>query len=211
MPERRPLPRLLAVSDRRSLTIPWKSWLAALAAAGIDGLQVREKDLADRAVCDLAAVARAALPAAWVAVNGRADVALAAGADGVHLPADAVPLRALRQRFGTALALGKSTHAQAEVEAARAEGADYVTFGPVFATPSKAAHGPPLGVEALRRAAAAGIPVFALGGVSAERLPEVAAAGAAGAAGIGMFADPAGLAGLAARAREAFASSVGAP
>lgn len=204
MPDRRPLPRLIAVSDRRALPIGWEPWLAALAAAAIDGLQVREKDLADRALCELAAQARSALPAASLIVNGRADVALAAGADGTHLPADGVPLRRLRERFGDALLLGKSTHDLAEVEAAREQGADYVTFGPVFATPSKEAHGPPLGLEALRRATAAEIPVYALGGVSAERLADVAAAGAAGAAGIRMFFDPAGLPALAARGRALF-------
>jgi thiamine-phosphate pyrophosphorylase len=182
----------------------WEPWLAALAAAAIDGLQVREKDLPDRALYELAAHARSALPAASLTVNGRADLALAAGADGAHLPADGVPLRRLRERFGDGLLLGKSTHAVAEVEAAREQGADYVTFGPVFSTSSKEAHGPPLGLEALRRAAAAEIPVYALGGVSAERLAEVAAAGAAGAAGIRMFFDPAGLPALASRAHALF-------
>ena len=79
---------------------------------------------------------------------------------------------------------------------------DYVTFGPVWETPGK---GAPLGTAALARAAAAGVPVYALGGVTLERLGELAAAGAAGAAAIRMFQPPADLAGLARIAREAFA------
>jgi thiamine-phosphate pyrophosphorylase len=204
VPERRSLPRLIAVSDRASLAVTWEDWLAALAEAAVDGLQVREKALADREVHALAARARTALPAACLTVNGRADLALAAGADGAHLPADGVPLARLRERFGEALVLGKSTHRVVEVEAARDAGADYVTFGPVFATPSKAAFGEPVGIAALRDAVAVGIPVYALGGVTEQRLEEVAAAGAAGAAGIRMFADPARLPAVAALARRVF-------
>lgn len=163
-------------------------WFAALAAAGVDALQLREKHLDDLDLWRLARSARAAFPRpAVLLVNGRADVALAAGAEGVHLPAEGVPAAALRARFGGGLLIGVSTHRLEEVERARRDGADYVVFGPVYETPAKAAHGAPAGTRVLARAAALGIPVYALGGVTLDRFDEVAAAGAAGIAGIRLF------------------------
>jgi thiamine-phosphate pyrophosphorylase len=191
--------RMLAISDRRSLGKAWDgglpSWLAALARAGVEGVELREKVLDDAELLDLARSARATLGAIPLLVNGRVDVALAAGAAGVHLPADGVPVAAVRRRFGRAVAIGRSTHRLDEVAAAREDGADYVTFGPVFATPGK---GPPAGLEALAAAARLGLPILALGGITLERLPEVAAAGAAGIAAIRLFQDPARLPAVAA-------------
>ncbi len=193
---------LLAISDRKTLPLPFEDWLRALAAAGIGAVQLREKDLADRALYDLARRARAALPPpVRLLINGRVDVALAAGADGVHLPADGVPVAALRRRFGGGMLIGRSTHRLDEVERARDEGADYVTFGPVYATPGK---GPPAGVEALGRAAAAGIAVYALGGVTLEAFAELAGAGAAGIAAIRLFQETSQLARVARAAGEHF-------
>ena len=193
---------LLAISDRASLAIPMVDWLRALGAAGIGAVQLREKDLDDRDLYDLARLARTALPPATrLLVNGRLDVALAAGADGVHLPADGVPVKALRARFGREVLIGRSTHTLEEVERARDEGADYVTFGPVFATPGK---GEPVGLEALAHAATAGVPVLALGGVTLERLRSLAGAGAAGIAAIRLFQSPASLTEVARTAREVF-------
>lgn len=181
---------LLAISDRASL--PLATWLARLAGAGFDGaVQIREKDLDDRAVYELAREARAVLlPPAVVLVNGRVDLALAAGADGAHLPADGVPVAALRRRFGPGVLLGVSTHSVEEVERALENGADYATFGPVWPTPAKERYGPPRGTGELARAARVGIPVYALGGVMLSRFGEVAAAGAAGVAGIRLFQGP---------------------
>jgi thiamine-phosphate pyrophosphorylase len=176
---------LLAISDRAGIDIPFSEWLARLVAAGVGAVQVREKDLDDRAVYELARQARAVLPT--VLVNGRMDLALAACADGAHLPADGVPVAALRRRFGPDVLLGVSTHSVEEVERARRDGADYVTFGPVWPTPSKERYGPPLGIGELARAARVGIPVYALGGVMLSRFGEAAAAGAAGVAGIRLF------------------------
>ncbi len=187
---------LLAISDLASLTEPWEDWLRRLAAAGVRALQVREKSRSDRAVLELTRQARAGLPRTTaVLVNGRIDIALAAGADGVHLPADGVPLEALRRRFGPGVLLGRSTHRVDEVERALQEGADYVTFGPVYETPSKRGYGPPPGLGELARAAKIPLPVYALGGVTLSRFGEVAEAGAAGAAGIRLF-QTAGIAGL---------------
>jgi len=177
-------------------------WLAALSRAGIGAVQIREKDLDDRDLYDLTRLARTALPSSIrLLVNGRIDVALAAGADGVHLPADGVPVRALRARFGNGVLIGRSTHTVEEVERARDEGADYVTFGPVFATPGK---GLPVGLAGLARAAAAGVPVFALGGVTLERFGDLAGAGAAGVAAIRLFQSMQNLTEVARAAREVF-------
>jgi thiamine-phosphate pyrophosphorylase len=205
--------RLLAVSDRTSLCAKrgeedLAPWIRELAAAGVTGLQLREKDLDDRALYGLTRVARSVFPPpGLLLVNGRLDVALAAGADGVHLPADGVPVAALRQRFGPRPLLGRSTHRIEEVEAALMAGADYVTFGPVYPIPGKAAYGEPPGLAGLARAAALGIPVYALGGITLERLGEVAAAGAAGAAGIRLFQEVSRLPELVRAAALTFAST----
>jgi thiamine-phosphate pyrophosphorylase len=204
----RPTFRLLAISQLATLGREPVGWFRELAAAGVDGVQIREKDLDDRALLDLARLARAELtpPEGTTAllVNGRLDVALAAGAAGAHLPAAGVPLAALRQRFGAGVLLGRSTHSLEEVERARRDGADYVTFGPVYATPGKAGYGPPAGLERLAAAARLRIPVYALGGVTLSRFGEVAAAGVAGVAAIRLFQDPVELQAAARAAREIF-------
>jgi thiamine-phosphate pyrophosphorylase len=198
---------LLAISDRTSpgAGTGLADWLRALGEArfeGIGAVQLREKDLDDRALLELARAARAALPPAIpLLVNGRLDVALAAGAEGVHLPADGVPVAPLRARFGSGILIGRSTHSVAEVERARDEGADYVTFGPVWETPGK---GAPVGTGELARAVAAGVPVYALGGVTLERFGELAAAGAAGVAAIRLFERTADLPEVTRMARELF-------
>lgn len=193
---------LLAISDRTTLRLPMSDWLHALAAAGIGIVQLREKDLGDRDLYELAGLARAALPPPIrLVVNGRVDIALAAGADGVHLPADGVPVAAVRARFGPGVLIGCSTHRIEEVEQSRGDGADYVTFGPVYDSPGK---GPPTGLSELRRAAAAGVPVYALGGVTLERFRELAGAGAAGVAAIRLFQTTANLNQVARAASEHF-------
>jgi thiamine-phosphate pyrophosphorylase len=198
--------RLLAISDRASLPEAGLApWLAALAAAGVDAVQIREKDLDDRSLYGLTRLARSALPPGTrLLVNGRVDIALAAGADGAHLPADGPPLAALRQRFGPGVLLGLSTHRVEEVGQALSDGADYVTFGPVWPTPSKARFGPPLGTGELARAAAVGIPVYALGGVTLDRFGKAASAGAAGIAGIQLFQAPSDLGEVVREARRCF-------
>lgn len=197
--------RLLAISDRASLPGELSAWFRELGRAGVNALQIREKDLDDRSVYGLVRLARSVLPhGVRLLVNGRVDLALAAGGDGAHLPADGVPLAPLRRRFGSGVLLGRSTHSVEEVEQALEEGADYVTFGPVYPTPSKERYGPPVGIEALARAAAVGVPVYALGGVTLVRFAEVAAAGAAGVAGIRLFQDPSELSAVVCSARTCF-------
>jgi len=191
------VPRLLAISDRRLLAEShgpgpgaFPAWLRELADAGVDALQLREKELPDRRLLELTRLARRLLPDALIVVNGRVDVALAGGADGVHLPSAGLPIAPLRRRFGRRVVIGRSTHRPEEVAEARRDGADYVTFGPVHPTPSKAAYGPPPGLGGLRRAASHGVAVVALGGVGPEEVAGALAAGAAGVAGIRAFHDP---------------------
>jgi thiamine-phosphate pyrophosphorylase len=198
--------RLLAISDRSGLPgMPIDDWAAAVAAAGVDHLQLREKDLADRAVVDLARALGARLVASdcRLLVNGRVDLALAAGAAGAHLPAAELAGRRLVGRW-PGLLLGRSAHTIEEVRRAATCGAGYVTFGPVFATPGRG-KAPPCGLAALTEAAACGVPVIALGGVGLDDLPAVAATGAAGVAGIRLFRQPERLAEVVIAAREAFA------
>jgi thiamine-phosphate pyrophosphorylase len=112
-------------------------------------------------------------------VNDRIDVALAAGADGVHVRGDSASVAEARA-LGVRL-VGVSTHTVAEVRAAAEGGADFVVFGPVFETPGK---GAPLGTESLAAAAAHGIPVYALGGVGPDNAAACLRAGATGVAAI---------------------------
>jgi thiamine-phosphate pyrophosphorylase len=165
--------------------------LVAHARAALSGLppgraavQLREKDLGGR---ELLALARALLPVCRAAgqrlvVNDRLDVAIAAGADGVHLPAAGVPAADARRLLGPGALVGVSCHSAAEAARARDGGASYATVSPVYDTPSKRRYGAPVGLEVLAEASRLGLPVVALGGVTAARVTEVRAAGAHGVA-----------------------------
>jgi len=184
------LPALLAISDRRRLGgLDWEAWCAGLAAAGVDGLQVREPELDDAEVVALAVAARRIFaPPRALFVNRRFDLALAAAADGVHLPAAGLPVARVRMAVGERLVIGRSTHELDEVRRAREQGADYVVFGPVFDTPSKRGRRAPRGLAALAEAAAVGVPLFAIGGIDAARVAPVLRHGATGLAAIRAFA-----------------------
>jgi thiamine-phosphate pyrophosphorylase len=121
-------------------------------------------------------------------LNSRADIALAVGADGVHLSGDSVAPRILRAIVPAEFLIGVSTHTLEELQRAETEGADFAVFSPIFPVVSKTGYGPAVGVERLREAArTVAIPVLALGGITRENAAECVAAGAAGIAGISMF------------------------
>jgi len=113
-------------------------------------------------------------------VNDRIDVALAAGADGVHLPSAGIPPADARRLLGEGRLVGVSCHSSLDVARALAGGADFATFGPIFDTPSKRAYGAPVGLERLAEAARLGLPLLGLGGVDLSNAAEVVDAGASG-------------------------------
>jgi thiamine-phosphate pyrophosphorylase len=170
--------------------------IAECAAAGIEYVQLREKDLEARALEELARKAMGVLGGSQtrLLINSRTDVALACGAHGVHLPANdlaASEVRAIFARAGKSEpVIGVSTHSAAEVASAEAHGASFAVFGPVFEKSGAANHE---GLEQLRRichrteAAQPPMPVWALGGITLENAQQCASAGAAGIGGIRLF------------------------
>ena len=174
-----------------------------LAAAGVDWVQIREKDLPGR---ELAAVVRQALRGASaqaetdsrstrILVNDRIDVALTEGAAGVHLGESSLPVyetkRLVRARVsGRDFLVGVSCHSPENAKSAATSGADYLFFGPIFATPSKAVFGEPQGVARLAEICESfTIPVLAIGGMTLENASACLRAGAAGIAAIRLFQD----------------------
>lgn len=191
-PSTQSAPRLYLITDRkatggRELVEVVAAALAGVAGSGLEpgdvAVQLREKDLDGRALTDLARALRATTGAAGVRlfVNDRIDVALAVGADGVHLGgASLAPAEA--RAIAPMLAVAVSAHGSADVRAAVGDSAPvaFAVFGPIRDTPSKRAYGPPLGFEALAQAARLDLPLLALGGIDVGDVPEALAAGAHG-------------------------------
>jgi thiamine-phosphate pyrophosphorylase len=153
----------------------------ALVRAGVDAFQVRDKTLTTRQLVALTQWVQS-VSGTTVIVNDRLDVALAVGADGVHLGADDLSVAQAR-RLAPGLLIGATCRDRHDLAQATAEGADYAGVGPVFATTSKDGLPEPLGVGGL--AGLTGLPVLAIGGITAERAPGVAATGVYGLAVIG--------------------------
>jgi thiamine-phosphate pyrophosphorylase len=158
--------------------------------AGVDVVQVRERDLESGALADFASELIAIIPSGSglrVVINDRLDVALAVGAAGVHLRGDSMPPSAVRSVTPPGFLIGCSVHSPSEAAAIGAD-ADYLIAGTVWESGSKPVGHPVLGIDGLAAVVkAARVPVLAIGGVTAERAAEVAAAGAAGIAAIGLF------------------------
>ena len=196
-----PVPSTYLVTDRRRLRpeartlagelAALEAWIDAAVEAGLDAVQIRERDLPVRALTDVAIACcrRAAGQATRILINDRIDVALASGAHGVHLRADGPPASRVRtagwQATGENL-IGRSVHTLDEVAAG--QDADYLIFGPVFPTRSKPAGSPTAGLEGLRAAVTASrVPVLAIGGIDGTNARACLDAGAAGIAAIGLW------------------------
>jgi thiamine-phosphate pyrophosphorylase len=195
--------KLCYVTDRKGLRVSAESQCDALlekvemaARAGVDWIQIREKDLSGRALGELVRGALKRVPASChILVNDRLDAAYASGAAGVHLGEGSLPVgetkRLLHERkHAEKFLVGVSTHSVEAVVAAEKAGADYVIFGPVYRTPSKAGYGPPQGIERLKEVCrSASLPVLAIGGITLENAHACLEAGAAGIAAIRLFQD----------------------
>ena len=205
---------LCYVTDRKTLRGSADEQVRALVEkiesagrAGVDWIQVREKDLSGRALADLVEQALARVPRSCrILVNDRLDVAVAQGAAGVHLGEMSMPVeearRLSKERAGTDFLVGASIHSLAFAQDAEARRADYVIFGPVFETPSKKKFGPPQGLERLAEVCArVAVPVIAIGGITEQNAKECIAAGVSGIAAIRLFQDARDLPALVSRLR----------
>jgi thiamine-phosphate pyrophosphorylase len=177
--------RLVLITDRTLL--PEDQFLAGIEAAlkgGVRAIQLREKNLSEN---ELRSLAKDVLKltqkySALLIINHRAELAHAIGANGVHLTESSPAVRKIRKQFPDLL-IGKSTHSLQGAMRAQHQGADFVTFSPVYDTPSKQQYGPPQGLEKLKHVCAGlDIPVLALGGIDLSRITSVREQGAFGVA-----------------------------
>jgi thiamine-phosphate pyrophosphorylase len=180
--------QLLHRTSEESQLEALKVFLSEAFDAGVDMVQIREKDLGSRELLSICEhLRKRASQPERILVNDRADVAAAAGV-GVHLRSTSMPVDAVRRAFGDEMRIGASTHSFDEVRRAEQGGANFVVFGSIFETASKAVYGPPVGLEALREVTRrTKIPVLALGGINLSNFRDVFEAGASGVAGISLF------------------------
>ncbi len=181
------LPKIYLITDqkqtykqRRLIDI-----IEELLQAGIRMVQLREKDLSAAELYPLARDLRVLTHRynARLLINDRIDIALAVGADGVHLGGHSLPIKKTREILGSHALIGVSTHSMSEAESAQNQGADFITYGPIFFTPSKAPFGSPVGVDSLQTiCTCCKIPVYALGGIKIDNTREVLKGGAYGVA-----------------------------
>jgi len=179
------LPNIYLITDRHQIK-PERQFfdvIEELLQAGIRMIQLREKDLSSAELYQLAIDLRALTNRyqCQLLINDRIDLALAVKADGVHLGHHSLPINIARQLLGTQALIGASTHSIDEVNQANQQGADFITYGPVFYTPSKAPYGKPVGIESLKQICTTSkIPVYALGGIKPQNSKAVIEAGANG-------------------------------
>ena len=188
-------PVVCLITDRHQLTTPTEerviAQVAAAARSGVHLVQIRERDLEGRALLRLAraCVAAVAGTSTRVLLNDRLDVAIAAGAHGVHLRGDSIPASRARTIAPSPFLIGRSVHDPDEARRVTDEGGlDYLVFGPVFETSSKPGR-PGAGLDALRSVVSrTTLPVLGVGGVTSERAAMLIGVGAAGFAAISLFA-----------------------
>ncbi len=172
--------RLYLVCDSRPGGRELSELLPPAIAGGVEVVQLREKHLEDGQLLALARETQRLCErlGALFVLNDRPDIALQAGADGVHVGQQDMPVRHARELIGETMLLGLSTHAPAEIDAVDGATVDYIGVGPVHATPTKPGR-PAVGLELVRYAAdRAAVPFFAIGGIDATNVGEVIAAGA---------------------------------
>lgn len=177
--------RLYLITDRTVAKMPLPEAVQLALQGGVRAIQLREKGLPVRELLSLAQEVRSTSKefGAKLFINDRVDIAVAVEADGVHLGRQSMPASAVRKIVGPDMLIGVSTHNVREAEEAEKEGADFITYGPVFETPSKTRYGPPVGIYSLKMAKKnVHIPVFALGGVKSGIINEIFNAGADGVA-----------------------------
>jgi thiamine-phosphate pyrophosphorylase len=178
---------LYLITDRRLFTDHF-SLLTAVEEAlkgGLKAVQLREKDLGTRDLLDMSYKMRylTRTYGAKLFINDRVDIALAVEADGVHLGRESIPVNAVKKTFQNKLNIAVSTHNLDEALEAERGGADFITLGPVYHTPSKIKYGDPIGIETLRNIKAKiSIPLFAIGGMKLDNVAEVKETGAHGVA-----------------------------
>jgi thiamine-phosphate pyrophosphorylase len=179
--------KIYLITDRKLFADSGEMFTAVEEAlkAGVKAVQLREKDLPTRELLDMAYKMRGltARHDAKLFINDRADIAMCVNADGVHPGQSSMPAYAVRKVVGDRMMIGVSTHNLDEALTAEREGADFITFGPIYPTPSKLKYGKPVGLEALKMVSEkVVIPVFGIGGIKPDNAKEVVNAGAYGVA-----------------------------
>ena len=175
--------KLYLITDRKQTTLPLPEAVRLALEGGVKAIQLREKDLPVRDLLQLAREIRILTRdfGARLFVNDRVDVALAVEADGVHLGHQSMPPAPVKKLAGSKLLVGVSSHTIEEAKAAETGGADFITFGPVFFTPSKAEFGTPVGLECLKIIRkSVRIPIFGLGGIKSGNIKQILGCGVNG-------------------------------
>ncbi len=177
---------LYLVTDRNQTAGRDLLWVLEQALhGGVKGIQLREKDLGGGELFHLAERVKALCDAhhASLLINDRVDVAMAVDADGVHLGGGSIPVPAARRLMGNNKLVGVSTHSLTEAEESEQAGADFLVFGPVYFTSSKAPYGEPQGLAPLKKVVdKLSIPVYSIGGINMNNIAEVKATGVRGVA-----------------------------
>jgi thiamine-phosphate pyrophosphorylase len=179
--------KLYLITDRKLFTTLCPMYVAIEAAlrGGVKFIQLREKHLETRKLLDMASWMLELTKEynAKLLINDRVDIALAVNADGVHIGQKSLPVHTVRKIVGNKLLIGVSTHSLGEAVGAEKNGADFITLGPIYKTPSKLNYGNPIGIDILRRVKSKiSIPVLPIGGIKLDKVKEVMDAGADGVA-----------------------------